>query len=205
MKQNICRSITKSGYFDVMEEDPVNIDGVADELSSELLKQKKYGFWNIFFVKLLDDYKITGNSQRIHTYPSRIIFFSLDFRERLPEFAFPCLTRSRRNKNLRLYYISDPYNINKALDNVSTDVRNKIEARFLCLTLHNFCRLVAIAEEPAVTVATYEYSNEDLYLQMRKSNKMGEFQSFSLNLFLILLYSLFPSYYKILLFSRSQK
>lgn len=106
----------------------------------------------------------------VYNYPSKLIdFVSGSIKEE--EYAFACVIRHADTNGIVIYYVSDVYNINTALD-VPTE--GQISARFVCLAAYSACILQALAEEPS-TFFPADDAVEDIYLQMRKLYNPGEY------------------------------
>lgn len=169
-RKRICQSVTKSGFFKMDNREPIVEMGL---IHNDLLSEAKYEEMQpspiIYFQKVLDAYEKSRYNRRIFTYRTSSIKFDAGSAQ-VQDFAFPCLVTHRTLNGIAIYYISDPYNINNALD-VPTD--GQIYARFVCLAMYT-CEVVAIAEEPAIAFANPKFSIEDIYLQMRKFYERGK-------------------------------
>jgi hypothetical protein len=131
------------------------------------------------FRALLPDFKREKHSlfKRNFTHPSKFLrLFDFDSTGG-SEYAFACLVKknsiSLGTSTPLLYFITDTYNINKALDPIPAE--GYIAARFVFRWGYSLSTLVALAEEPAVAFASPEQNVEELYLQMRKFYKPSKF------------------------------
>lgn len=164
-RKSICQSVTTSAHFDIhYEEDPVDMDAVYIQIRDQAKREREFSNPEVFYERVLQAYErdeLSGNM--FYTYRST----SITVQGIGNEFAFACLTKIRRNGSIKIYYISDQYNINATSDSVTDDVQ--IGARFVIYTIFKKCRLIALAEEPAIAFASPEYSVESIYLRLRKS------------------------------------
>jgi len=165
MKKLICQHIARSVFFDMFEEDPVDMNEVYRDLETLRLNDDEE---KLSYERLLLGYTEAGPSMA-YTYPTEEIIFTITTHS-IVDYAFACLTRKRDTQELMLNYISDPRNINAALD---FPIEGYITARFICRMTMDICSIVAMAEEPATAIISPEYNIEDLYLQRRAFNKPG--------------------------------
>ena len=141
-------------------------------------RRNLHGTRHIYYKTVLEDFEkvyspalfgLTTSHTHEFTYRSRLIPF-VKHSKPYAEFAFACVAQSLQTKDFYVYYVSEAYNINTALQ--VPIVRPPISARFICAAYWDACELDAIAEEPAVA---FTDDAENVYLQMRKVYDPGKF------------------------------
>ena len=148
----------------------IDMNTIYDELQSFV---KDVPHLAAYHKEVLQDYQRDTDSRISFTYKSRPKFFNVDSRVRKQEFSFVCVAKESSTNELVIFYISEAYNINM-------DAGDQVLARFICKTVYVICKLEAIAEEPALAMASPTFAVEDAYLQYRKFNSanrndVGEF------------------------------
>jgi hypothetical protein len=144
--------------------EPLDTNDVAAlrELRSEARYEEKQPYPIIYFKRLIEGFEMKKFGNVDYNYRGVPTTYSVGSAQ-VEEFAFACLVKHQPSGGIAIYYVSDAYNMS-----------GNVKARFVCLAVYS-CELQTIAEEPAVAFASPEYLIEDVYLQMRKFYRTGEF------------------------------
>lgn len=169
VKKRICQNITRTYYFDRIGEDSVQMDDVYNELISKYPNNKR--FETNPHKDLAKYYRRMYYLKMFFTYPTKLVNISVGA-EIFQEYAFACFTRHRGTKKILVNYVSDSYNMVKAV-RTSPDLGSYIAGRFIFRVSYSTTgTLMAIAEEPGTLLSS---NVEDIYRQRRKNLKSGNF------------------------------
>jgi len=169
--------LTSSGYFQARKEDPLDMDDAYSKIYSLVDKRSHLDYRQLgVILRHYEKKKGFIMSNMFYTYPSISIPLD-DFEETQSEYAFACMTNSdssarQHRDNILLYFVSDEYNINEALD---VHTNEYIAARFIFRWGYSLSTLVALAEEPGTALSSLEQTVEDIYLQMRQFYSPSKF------------------------------
>lgn len=163
-RRKICHDVFSSGFFDMLEEDPVDPDEAY-----EMLKRRHKNILNV----LRRESRISAGKKLVRTTDFRwinniMVFDGLKY-YRTYENVFTCLTRSRREGGTKVYFISDEFN-------VAMDPRFSYSSGYFILHPRdeNNTFVEGLVENSAFVVTSFSEEVEKHYILYRKFNRIGE-------------------------------